>query len=72
MTDVEFVIPSNKDELLQQEPGQYYVKDVFSLAELSQKLSGEVKPHNSLKFKALVNDSNLNFYKLHNINSLCQ
>ncbi|KAJ9587397.1 hypothetical protein L9F63_019072, partial [Diploptera punctata] len=39
MLDVEFVIPSNKDELLQQESGQYSVKNVYSLPELSQKLS---------------------------------
>jgi hypothetical protein len=40
MADVEFVIPTNKDELLQGEPGQYSVTNVCSLPELSEKLSG--------------------------------
>jgi hypothetical protein len=40
MADVEFVIPTNKDELLQGEPGQYSVTNVYSLPELSDKLSG--------------------------------
>lgn len=42
MTDVEFVIPTNKDVLLQGEPGQYSVNNVCSLPELSHKLAGKV------------------------------
>jgi hypothetical protein len=42
MAYVEFVIPTNKDELLQGEPGQYSVTNVYSLPELSDKLSGKV------------------------------
>jgi hypothetical protein len=42
MTDVEFVIPTNKDELLQGEPGQYSVTNVCSLPELSHKLAGKI------------------------------
>jgi hypothetical protein len=42
MADVEFVIPTNKDELLQGEPGQYTVTNVCSLPELSAKLSGKM------------------------------
>jgi hypothetical protein len=42
MTDVEFVIPTNKDELLQGEPGQYCVTNVCSLPELSYKLAGKI------------------------------
>jgi len=42
MTDVEFVIPTNKDALLQGEPGQYSVTDVCSLPELSHKLAGKI------------------------------
>lgn len=41
MTDVEFVIPMNKDVLLQGEPGQYSVTNVCSLPELSHKLAGK-------------------------------
>lgn len=42
MTDVEFVIPTNKDVLLQGEPGQYSVTNVCSLQELSNKLAGKI------------------------------
>jgi hypothetical protein len=42
MTDVEFVIPTNKDVLLQGEPGQYSVTNVCSLPELSHKLAGRI------------------------------
>jgi hypothetical protein len=41
MAYVEFVIPTNKDELLQGEPGQYSVTNACSLPELSDKLSGK-------------------------------
>jgi hypothetical protein len=41
MADVEFVIPTNKDELLQGEPGRYSVTNVCGLLELSDKLSGK-------------------------------
>ena len=43
MTDVEFVIPTNKDALLQGEPGQYSVTNVCSLPELSHKLAGKIR-----------------------------
>ncbi|XP_069703056.1 condensin complex subunit 1 [Periplaneta americana] len=39
MADVEFVIPTNKDELLQEEPGRYCVTNVCSIPDLSGKLS---------------------------------
>jgi hypothetical protein len=42
MTDVEFVIPTKKDELLQGEPGQYSVTNVCSLPELPHKLAGKI------------------------------
>jgi hypothetical protein len=42
MTDVEFVIPTNKDELLQGEPGQYSVTNVCSIPELPHKLAGKI------------------------------
>jgi hypothetical protein len=41
MAYVEFVIPANKDELLQGDPGQYSVTNVCTLPELSEKLSGK-------------------------------
>jgi hypothetical protein len=40
MAYVEFVIPGNKDQLLQGEPGQYSVTNICTLPDLSDKLSG--------------------------------
>ncbi|PSN48611.1 hypothetical protein C0J52_18669 [Blattella germanica] len=49
MADVDFVIPSNKDELLQSEPGQYCVNNVSDLRDLSDRLSGFGVLANSLQ-----------------------